>query len=137
MLFACVFVYGLTSFLYLDPNAARKYVRRWRPQQLGDTLVSVSGIHCYTRAIIQLHKEDCIGMVSNVRDVAFVLHGGGDRDPFRDFVACCLWRTGPSVEEFRDLHEWYETMMPKGRILDGSLLFDQVEREMWREALSR
>lgn len=118
---------GLTPFLYLDPSDAVQYVVRWRPQTIAGQVVSATGVNAYARARIQLRDPKCVGMLVNIRNTAYVLHKTNETTYA---IACCLWPRGsPSLEEFRALREWCDTMLPVSP--DAHLLDDDVERELW------
>ena len=123
---------SLLSFLFLDaPNAAR-YVGRWRPQVVAGHILSVSGVNAYARARIHLHDPDCVGMLINECNMGYVLHKRDDRYE----LACCLWPSSTrSVQEFRDLREWCDRMLPPDVLVDGTCIDDDVERELWELSL--
>ena len=121
---------SLVPFLFLDPTDAVRFTQRWRPQSIAGQVVSVSGMHAYFRARIQLRHPDCVGMLSNIRNTGFIIEQSNATSNTYTLVAC-LWSSGtPSVEEFRDLREWCEFAMP-GVILCASGIDDEMERELW------
>ena len=119
-------VMALTPHLFLDTEAARAYIGRWKPQVVGDTVVSLTGIASYTRAMTRASENSCVGLLCNERNVAYVLQRFGDGD---NALVAVLWNTPTaSVEDFRDLREWYahyDTRPPHVHLLD------EDERDLW------
>lgn len=119
-------VVALTPHLFMDTDAARAYIGRWKPQVIGDTVVSITGISPYTRAMTRASENACMGLLCNERNVAYVLQRMGDGD---DALVAVLWSTPhASLEDFRDLREWY---VHHGKRLPRVHLLDETERDLW------
>jgi hypothetical protein len=119
---------ALIPFLFLDAsNAANNYMEHWKPQMVAGQLVSVGGVNAYTSARIHIQHPDCVGMLVNLHDTGYVIHR---RDDATYDIACCLWPTGePSLQGFRDLREWCDSMLDVR--VNGTSLEDDLERELW------
>ena len=123
---------SLVPFLFLAPPDASVFMGRWKPQLLAGNLVSTSGVNAYSRARIALNDPTCVGMLVNARNVGFVLVSSAESTNAGAYdIACCLWPMGtPSLQEFRDLREWCEGMVPDAHV-GADRLDDEVERDLW------
>ena len=115
----------LVPHLWLCPIDARAYVQRWRPQVVGDQVVSLTGVPSFTRAIVHLADDAATGMLVADPDsvdgpCAFVLH---DRT-----VVASLWTQEPSAQAFRSMRVWYRATT--GAEVTARLGED--ERRLWQ-----
>ena len=107
-------------------------MNRWKPQVVSGQLISVNGVNSYARARIHLRDPECIGMLVNIRNMGYVIRKCNETYE----LGCCLWSSGtPSLQEFRDLREWCDEMLPSGVCLKGNRLDDVLERELWELSL--
>ena len=125
----CTIVFAsvtMTPFLYMDAQEGRHYVQRWKPNYAADQFVSKTNVNAYSRAHIQLGNANCVGLLCNTRDTAYIIH----RKDGIDCIAACLWATSdPSLEEFSALREWCDVMDVDQ--FSGHLMQDEVERNLW------
>lgn len=119
---------SLIPFLFLAPSDASLFVGRWQPQIVAGQILSVSGVNAYARARIMIRDPECVGMLVNLRNTAYVVHGTGESSYQ---VASCLWAGGtPSLQEFRHLREWCDCMLSDAYV-GAERLEDELERELW------
>jgi hypothetical protein len=117
----------LVPLLFLDPSDAGCFLGRWRPQLVAEQIVSVSGVNSYARARINLRHPDCVGMLTNVDNVAYIIH----RTNQTYEIVCCLWPSGsPTLQAFRDLREWCICTIPDIEF-NAERLDDTTERNLW------
>jgi hypothetical protein len=129
--------------VFLSPDDAISFARRWRPQNVGGHVVSVTGIKRYTRTCIHLHSDMCTGAVVQLSDdgksCLYVLHrnvsteneNGEERYGGRDVhVASILWQKEERMLfHIKALRLWYSECF-RNEILGGTLL-DDIERDLW------
>ena len=119
----CVMMAG---FLSLEPSTAKSFVTRWKPQFVLNQLISTTSINSFTKAMIHLGDARCKCFLLSPSHVGYVVLTKDEKD----YVSCILWtQEEKDVEELRSLKEWYA--YTTGKNLDGSLLIDSIERELW------
>lgn len=127
--------------MYMDPTMARSFVTRWKPQFVGCTPCSITGIPAYVRARIQLRSSLCVGAFVSHRDVLFVVNNavGTPKNPTYH-VTTVLWNAkGPNAEDFRIFKNWWHASINCRSIekrnveiyLEGNHLEDETERKLW------
>lgn len=115
----------LRPHLFLDRTEALTYVARWKPQVVAGRVVSVSGVGAYTRALLHVRADACVGMLCTDANVAFVLH----RTNGTECVSSVLWNgPRPSVAAFRALRAWYRH---HGIPLPDARMLTDHERDLW------
>lgn len=119
--------HALVGHMYVDPAEARLLTKRWKPQLVGTSLVSMTGMHPYTRALITISNKRCTGMIFSEDSMAYVMHGDESRKDGR--IVAILWNEAvPSVEPLRNLRAWYEDLNLNVPDTEG---LDAVEEDLW------
>lgn len=114
------------SFLVLDPSMAKSVVARWKPQFVLDQLVSSTNINAFAQAMIHLEDKRCKCFLLSPSHVGYVVL----TDEGQDYLLCILWtQEDKCADELRSLQKWYTATA--GIPLNGSLLSDSIERDLW------
>lgn len=120
-----------------DRTATLSLLGKWRPQVVGEHLVSLSGVQRYTTARLQLAREEDrdaprMGVLDEHHNLFLVARPTNDTAS----LTTVLWR---SSEEDRDarfvaLRRWHAVHHPDVRLL-GEEMVDDEDRAMWQLSL--
>lgn len=115
---------------YLNRVDAISILGKWKPQVVGDSLVSLTGVSAYTRARIALENDlSSGGIVSPSMDL-FV--ASFENNPRMTRLLVVMWSSpeAPKTERFRDLRRWYDAEFPDSCVSGDSIEEDE-DRTLW------
>lgn len=118
--------------MYLSKTQLVSFLARWRPQVAAGQLISVTGVHEYTRARIKLADSDRGGGLLAPESHLFIVN----TRPMNTEIKACLWVGDPSYDHRRralcSLREWHAEQFP-----DVCLTYDSSsesrELSIWRD----
>jgi len=140
----CMILCGVTTFVtphspsrsssatihaYLDRGAAISFLHKWKPQVVGESLVSVTGVDSYTRARIALECDLSSGVLVGESMDTFVASFAQKN---RTKIIAVLWSSpdAPKIERFRALRVWHYNNFPS-LSMDGSSINDD-DHDPWQ-----
>tara|TARA_Y100000739_G_C20252015_1_gene303776 strand:- start:67 stop:417 length:351 start_codon:yes stop_codon:yes gene_type:complete len=95
--------------MWLNNKHSKQYAEKWKPQLLGESLVSLSGVKEYTGVMLKLSSDHTnTGLIrTDANDVLYVIKTENNNTIHLEDV---LWgKQNDKKYMFNDLKEWCET----------------------------
>ena len=121
---------GLVHHMWMSNLHSKAYVEKWKPQLIGDSLVSLSGVKEYTGIMLKLSSDvESTGLVRiDANDVLYLVKTNNHTIYLEDV----LWgKQNNKKDMFGDFREWCDTF---GFEVCAHLK-DDVDNEIWIQAL--
>lgn len=117
--------------VFLDASHAASVAKHWRPQIVGTSIVSITGVEKYVNARCALEHTRCTGAVLQYSKAGHACLFITKRDAYDQLqLSCILWHTSKQMfQRMRALRKWHDDRFPDE--LHGKELSDLVERDMW------
>ena len=121
---------GLVHHIWMSNVHSKTYVEKWKPQLIGESLVSLSGVKEYTEVMLKLSSDDKnTGLVRiDANDVLYIVKTNNETIYLEDV----LWgKKNNKKDMFSDFKEWCDTF---GFVVCPNLK-DSIDKEIWIQTL--
>lgn len=120
-----------TSFLFLDVTHSCEFITKWKPQNVGNNLVSITGVHEYVKARLSL-QSNCIGtLVHPDTNVVFVL-GKGDDDLSLKLKYILAQDRTKKLQACRELRKWIPKQCPT--MIVSTTMLSENDKTVWNSS---
>ena len=117
---------GLVHHLWMSNTHSKSYAEKWKPQLIGDSLVSLSGVKEHTGVMLKLSSDnENTGLIrTDANDIMYIVKTKNDTI----YIEAVLWgKKNYKKNMFDDLREWCDTF---GFTVCANLK-DRVDQDIW------
>ena len=117
--------------LYLDRRSTKTFLNRWKPNVIGNHLLTVRDVNAYVSAIIMLQEKKADGAIINTQEDCFLCQMNSSQT----FIVAVVWRKveeADRIESMERLRHWHHSKLPDSVITPKGLA--ATDLQLWKRS---